>query len=124
MAKYKLPPKMKPYIDSLGPDYVNIDPRKLLGGEYQGMLDVAFRHAKKRFFEHGLGFPHLGLENLEIRAWPGMKGVEKYPIAFCVGVITGGREAHVVYMHSLKGDEDGSTLLDWLRGIGQFESVH
>ncbi len=120
---YKLPPKVKPYIDSLGPDYKNVDPR-LLQGANQVMLDVAFTSAKKKFFKDGWGFPHLGWDNVEIRVWPGQTDVESFPIAFCFGVTDGFKTSDYVYVFHLKGKKGANVLQDWLTNLGYFAAVH
>lgn len=119
---YKLPKGVKPYIDSLGPHYKNVDPSKLQGNN-QRLLDVAFTSAKQKFFQAGHGFQHLNFDNVEIRIWPG-----RSEIAFCFGIkSTVGQPVDYVYMARIKRDDDeneGDEMLRWLKSIDFFETVH
>lgn len=119
---YKLPNGIKPYIDMLGDNYINIDPRKLQGNN-QILLDVAFTSAKQKFFQAGRGFPHLSWDNLEIRVWP-----SRADVAFCFGLpLVNGNVVHYVYMARIQ-PEDGESpevaMRRWLQSVGAFATVH
>jgi hypothetical protein len=71
---FSLPRGVKPQVDRLGDGYINCDPQTGLPLSVVMVGTPVFEHsgklAKQRFFEKGLGFPHLSTEDCEVRIWP------------------------------------------------------